>query len=186
MPTNTTHNTHMKPHLSILPDEERIVWDDPGSSAPQVNSRTTPELISFISWVSRSAGKPLRFPFFMAFRLFQWAVTHIDRPDSPFNLPNDQIDPVGYYEKIVNITQEAILHYQHTVSLDPSILSEPPQPQVSQGADDYDMKVDHALIEWYISEIEFLRAQLSKKDDIIQSGQSTINTLSQLLASKHD
>lgn len=182
MPTNTTHNIHTKPQLSTLPDEERIVWDDPGSSAPQVNSRTTPELISFISWVSRSANKPLRFSFFMAFRLFQWTVTHIDRPDSPFDLPNDQIDPVGYYEKIVNITQESILHYQHAASLDPSIISEPPQPpQASQ-----DTKTENTLIEWYISEIEFLRAQLSKKDDIIQSGQSTINTLSQLLASKQE
>lgn len=172
-------------HNQPLSEVERIHWKDPGPSAPQINSRLTPELISFISWVARSSGESQRFPFFMSFSLFRWAVTNIDSENSPFELPNDQIDPVGYYEKIVNITQEAILYYQNATGGTelPHIPALKTQAAI-QGGPISDSIDKTALTEGYKSEIEFLRAQLLKKDEIIQSGQSTINTLSQLLASK--
>lgn len=181
MSTNTQLN-----HNQPLSEVERIHWKDPGPSAPQINSRLTPELISFISWVARSSGESQRFPFFMSFSLFRWAVTHIDSENSPFELPNDQIDPVGYYEKIVNITQEAIIFYQNVAGgAEPLPCIPTLKKQATIQGEPISDSIDKtALTEGYKSEIEFLRAQLLKKDEIIQSGQSTINTLSQLLAAK--
>lgn len=180
---NSTHtHTQEQPQLSA---EDRIVWKDPGSRSSQINSRTSPELIAFITWVARSSNESLRFPFYLSFSLFQWVISKIDSPGCRFELPNDQIDPVAYYEKIINITQEAVHFYLNDAfDTGPRPQSPDSKVQVREDPPVYDSTERNALVEGYKSEIEFLRSQLLKKDEIIQSGQSTINTLSQLLASK--